>query len=447
MSNLAFADKSTIGSADGDILVALKPGHRPTGTYVRELRRRLNADFPDLTFFFPPSDIVSQILNFGSPAPIDIQVSGHAADANYAVARRIAARVARVPGAVDVHVHQVVAAPELRVDVDRTRAAEVGLTQHDVAGTVLTSLASSVDAAPNYWLNPKNGVSYRVAVQTPQHRIDSLEALGSEPIVAPGLTAPTLLTNLAGIRRAAGVAVVSHYNAQPVFDVYAAVQDRDLGGVARDVRRVLDEIAHELPRGTSLAMRGQVESMNAAFVGLAGGLAFAILLVYALLVVNFQSWTDPFIIITALPGAIAGILWALFLTHTTINVPSLMGAIMSIGVATSNSVLLVTFANEQRRAGQDAVSAALAAGFARLRPVLMTASAMIIGMLPMALGFGEGGEQNAPLGRAVIGGLTVATVGTLLVVPVIYSLLRRKPPFVADAHSADTGKDVSESTI
>ena len=436
--NLAFSDSSTIGPADGEILVSLKPEHRrSTFDYIRELRRKLPQEFPNLTFFYQPADIVSQILNFGLPAPIDIQLIGQDRAANYAIASRIAERISRVPGLVDVHVHQVVAAPALRVNVDRTRAVQVGITQRDVANSLLASLASSSDQAPNFWLNPQNGVSYRVAVQTPQYRIDSIDALQREPIAPAGANTQQLLTNLASFERGTTVTVANHYNVQPVYDVFASVQDRDLGGAARDIKAILSDVEKNLPRGSSLIMRGQVESMNSAFNGLATGLVFAVLLVYALMVVNFQSWLDPFIIITALPGALSGILWALFLTQTTVNVPSLMGAIMSIGVATANSILLVTFANDQRRAGHDAMSAALSAGYTRLRPVLMTALAMIIGMFPMALGFGEGGEQNAPLARAVIGGLTVATFATLFLVPVIYSLLRRKAPFAVESSGGD----------
>jgi CzcA family heavy metal efflux pump len=432
--NLAFSDSSTIGPADGEILVSLKPEHqRSTFDYISELRRKLPQEFPELIFFYQPADIVSQILNFGLPAPIDIQLVGQNRAANYAIARRIAERISRVPGLVDVHVHQVIAAPALQVVVDRTRAVQVGITQRDVANSLLASLASSSDQAPNFWLNPQNGVSYRVAVQTPQYRIDSIDALQREPIAPVGANAPQLLANLASLERGTTVTVANHYNVQPVYDVFASVQDRDLGGAAGDIRHILDDVEKNLPRGASLIMRGQVESMNSAFTGLATGLVFAVILVYALMVVNFQSWLDPFIIITALPGALSGILWALFLTQTNINVPSLMGAIMSIGVATANSILLVTFANDQRLAGNDAMNAALTAGYTRLRPVLMTALAMVIGMFPMALGLGEGGEQNAPLARAVIGGLIVATFATLFLVPVIYSLLRRKPPFAATA--------------
>ena len=429
--NLAFSDGATTGSADGEILVSLKaPGN--TFAYVRELRRQLPAAFPQATFFFSAADIVSQILNFGLPAPIDIQVVG-ANPANQEVARRIAQRITSLPGVVDVHVHQVTAAPALNINVDRTRAAQVGLTQRDIASSVLVSLAGSGDGSPNFWLDPTNGVNYRVVVQTPQYRIDSVDALAREPLLATTAGGgPQLLTNLATVDPGTTPAVANHYNVQRVFDVFASVQDRDLGGAARDIGKVVADERRHLPRGSTLTVRGQVQSMNSAFLGLGGGMIFAVVLVYALMVVNFQSWLDPFIIITALPGAIAGALWALFVTQTTVNVPSLMGAIMSIGVATANSILVVTFANDERQAGHDAVSAALSAGVTRLRPVLMTALAMIIGMFPMALGLGEGGEQNAPLGRAVIGGLVVATVVTLFVVPVFYSLFRGRAPHVEE---------------
>ena len=432
-SNLAYSEGATIGPADGEMLISLRPDHRgSTFDYMKAIRRQVYPQFPELTFFFQSADIVSQTLNFGLQSPIDLQVVGNNRVANFDIARRLADRVKAVPGLVDVRVHQVVAAPQLRVEVDRVRAAQIGMTQRDVANNLLVSLASSSDAAPNFWLNPQNGVSYRVSVQTPQYRIDSLDALTSEPMVASGVPVPELLTNLAQVERGTTLSVANHYNIQNVFDVFANVQDRDLGGAARDVRRVMAAMEKDLPRGTSLVLRGQVQNMDSAFQGLASGLVFAVILVYALMVVNFQSWLDPFIIITALPGALSGILLALFVTQTTINVPSLMGAIMSIGVATSNSILLVTFANDQRKEqGLDATAAALSAGYIRLRPVLMTALAMIIGMLPMALGLGEGAEQNAPLGRAVIGGLALATVATLFVVPVIYSLLRRRPPFAA----------------
>ncbi len=425
--NLAFSDSATVGASDGEILVSLKEGeHRPTPEYVRQLRHDLKEKFPDLIFFFQPADIVGQILNFGLPSPIDIQVVGRD-QKNYQIALELAERVSHIPGAVDVHVHQIVNAPELRVNVDRTRAEQVGLTQRDVASDLLISLSSSGQAAPNFWLNPENGVSYAVAVQTPQYKMDSVDALQSTPITG-GPSGPQLLSNLATVQHQTAMAVINHYNVQPVFDVYANVQGRDLGGVAGDIDKIVAEYQNKLPRGSSLVMRGQVDSMRSSFLGLGAGLVFAILLVYFLMVVNFQSWLDPLIIMMALPGALAGILWVLFVTETTLSVPALMGAIMSVGVATANSILMITFANDQRLEGDTAVAAALAAGFTRLRPVLMTALAMIIGMLPMALGFGEGGEQNAPLGRAVIGGLVVATFATLFFVPVVYSVLRHKQP-------------------
>jgi multidrug efflux pump subunit AcrB len=424
--NLAFSDNATISAADGEILVALAEKHRPTAEYMRILREKLHRDFPDMQFYFSAPDIVSQILNFGIPAPIDIQVSGRDPK-NYQVAQEIEQRVAAIPGAVDVHLHQVVNGPELRVNVDRTRAEEIGLTQRDVASTMLISLSSSGQSAPNFWLNYQNGVSYQVAVQTPQYKMDTLQDLQNTPVVAPGLPRPETLGNLSSIARRETPVIINHYDVQPVFDILANVQNRDLGGVADAIKKVTDEFAKKMPRGSFLNVRGQVDSMNKSFAGLAAGILFAIVLVYFLMVVNFQSWTDPFIIIMALPAALCGIIWALFATGTTINVPSLMGAIMAIGVATANSILVVTFANDERceKEGTSAHDAALAAGFTRLRPVVMTALAMIIGMLPMSLGLGEGGEQNAPLGRAVIGGLIFATFATLFFVPVVYSMLRK----------------------
>jgi multidrug efflux pump subunit AcrB len=425
--NLAFGDSSTISSADGEILVALNPNHKPTAQYVRILREKLHRDFPDMEFFFSAPDIVGQILNFGIPAPIDIQITGRDPK-GYDIANEIKTRVAQIPGAVDTHVHQLVHGPDLRVNVNRTRAEQIGLTQNNVAQTMLISLSSSGQTAPNYWLNFQNGVNYQVAVQTPQYKMDTLQDLKNTPVVAPNLPRPELLGNLATVERRESPVIVNHYNVQPVFDVLANVQGRDLGVVADGVAKVVDSFKSKLPRGTFLSIRGQVQSMNSSFAGLGAGLIFAIVLVYFLMAVNFQSWTDPFIIIMALPGALCGIIWMLFITGTTLNVPSLMGAIMAIGVATANSILVVTFANDERCAheNKNAFDAALAAGFTRLRPVIMTALAMIIGMLPMSLGLGEGGEQNAPLGRAVIGGLLVATVTTLFFVPVVYSLLRKK---------------------
>ena len=431
--NIATTDAGTIGNFDGEILVSLTPArHGPSLGYVRELRARLNRQFPELTVFFQPADIVGQILNFGLPAPIDVQVMGPLANsrANYALARQIERRLAEIPGAVDVHTHQVVDVPELRFQVDRTRAQQLGLTQQDVANSMLISLSSSTQIAPNFWIDPRNGVDYPISVMTPQYRVDSTSELLRTPIhAARGATAtPQLLTNVGHLERDTTPSVVNHYDVQPLYDVYANVDGRDLGAVADDADRVLASFSSQLPKGSFIETRGQVATMRTSFEGLAVGLFFAILLVYFVMVVNYQSWLDPLIILMALPGALSGIVLMLFVTQTTLNVPSMMGAIMSIGVATANSILLVNFANDLRETGLDARAAALEAGFTRLRPVLMTALAMITGMLPMALGFGEGGEQNAPLGRAVIGGLILATVATLFFVPVVYSVLRRAPP-------------------
>jgi len=429
--NLAMSDTATIGPSDGEILVSLRAGdHGSTWGYIRELRTLLNREFPALTFFFQPADIVGQILNFGLPAPIDIQVVGplQNAKANYALAQQIQRRLTLIPGAADVHIHQVVDVPELRFQVDRTRAGQLGFTQKNVADSLLISLSSSVQVSPNYWIDPRNSVDYPVSVMTPQYRVDSTSELLRTPIHAGMKPAPQLLTNVGMLGRDTTASVVNHYNVQPLYDVYANVQDRDLGAVAHDVDRVLAELESRIPPGSFVETRGQVATMRSSFVGLGIGLIFAIVLVYFVMVVNFQSWLDPFIILMALPGALSGIVLMLYVTQTTLNVPSLMGAIMSIGVATANSILLVNFANDLRETGSDSISAALEAGFTRLRPVLMTALAMIVGMLPMALGWGEGGEQNAPLGRAVIGGLLMATVATLFFVPVVYSVLRRTPP-------------------
>jgi CzcA family heavy metal efflux pump len=426
---LAYSDSATIGPSDGEILVSLTE-HRERGDtfrYVEKLRETLPRDFPEAEFFFQPADIVSQILNFGRPAPINIKVVGRNLRGNYQIAQEIERKIKRIPGAVDVYIHQVLDAPEIKVDVDRVRADQLGLSQRDVASSLLISLSSSGQIAPNYWLNPQNGVSYPVSVQTPQHRIDSLEAMQSTPIAAGGSRPAQLLSNVATMSRSSNFAVINHYNVQPVVDVYANVQGRDLGSVAAEIDKVIAEARKKLPRGSFITSEGQVQTMRSSFVGLGGGLILAVLLVYFLMVVNFQSWLDPFIILTALPGAFSGIVWMLYVTQTTLSVPAMMGAIMSIGVATANSILLVTFANERLDEGATPIEAALAAGHTRLRPVLMTALAMILGMLPMSLGLGEGGEQNAPLGRAVIGGLMMATVATLFFVPVIYSLLRRKP--------------------
>jgi len=465
---IAQGDIPTISSADGEILISLnKEKHAPTRDYEVLLRRRLSERFPDMTFFFQPANITSQILNFGLPAPIDLQVVGRNVEANYAVAQRLAQRIASIPGAADVHVHQVADQPVIRLDVDRTKASEMGLTQRDVTSSMLISLSGSGTVAPSFWMNWTNGINYSIGVQTPQYRINSLDALLRTPISPagsavsvttpgslagaaaagpasvgvspsgasqaygnPGATAGTtqLLSNLVSVRRSYMPVIINHYNVWPVFDVFANVERRDLGSVGAEVLRIMREEEPRLPRGASFSLRGQVDTMRTSFFRLGLGLIFAVVLVYLLMTVNFQSWLDPFIILMALPGATAGILWMLFLTGTSLNVPSLMGAMMCIGVATANSILIVTFGNEERDTVRSASEAMLSAGHARIRPVLMTATAMILGMIPMALGLGEGGEQNAPLGRAVIGGLVFATVTTLFVVPIIYSYLRKNPP-------------------
>jgi multidrug efflux pump subunit AcrB len=429
--NLSLSEGVLVSPADGDVMIALKEGHAPTAAYVHDLRRRLAKDYPDTTFFFLAPDISTQVLNFGLPAPIDVQVVGAVGGEaeTLAVARAIADRIARIPGAVDVHLAQVPRQPEIKIDVDRTMASRAGLTERDVASDVLVSLSSSALVSPSFWVD-KRGVQYLVAVQAPQARIDSMDSLRTLPLSTGAQ--PQLLSNVATVSRTEGAVNITHYNIARTFDVQANVEGTDLGSVAARVRGVVGEMAGQMPRGTVARVKGQVESMDASFRGLAYGLVFAVVLVYLLMVVNFQSWLDPLVILMALPGAVAGIAWILFLTHTTVSVPALMGAIMCVGVATANSVLVVTFANGQRRAGRNARTAALAAGMTRLRPVMMTALAMILGMLPMSLGLGEGGEQNAPLGRAVIGGLLLATGTTLFFVPVVYSILRSKPPAPPD---------------
>ncbi|MDB4915314.1 MAG: acriflavin resistance protein, partial [Gemmatimonadetes bacterium] len=423
---LAVGSNATVGPADGDMLVQLKAEHEgATADYVRELRKVLPVEFPGVTFFVQPADMVNQVLNLGLPAPIDVQVSGQNRAGNYEAAQKIATEIARIPGAADVRVQQVMNAPEMRFAVDRVKAQEIGLTQRDVASDLLISLSSSGQTAPNFWVNPANGVQYAVNVMTPQYKMGTLDELQSTPVAVAGTNVPQQFGNLAIASRGITPAVVSHYNVQPVFDVFASADRRDLGSIAKAIDGIIDRARPNLPKGSQITMRGQVQSMRSSFTGLGFGIIFAILLVYIILVVNFQSWLDPLIIIMALPGALAGIIWMLFITHTTFTVPSLMGAIMAMGVATANSVLLITFADDQRQAGRSAAEAAVDAGFARLRPVCMTALAMIIGMLPMALGLGEGGEQNAPLGRSVIGGLLVATFFTLVIVPLIYSIMRR----------------------
>jgi len=466
-SSLAQGDIPTISSADGEILISLKKEHRPTRDYEVQLRKLLHEKFPDCIFFFQPSNITTQILNFGLPAPIDLQVVGRDAAANYKIAQKLAERISRIPGAADVHVHQVVNQPEIQLNVDRAKASQMGLTERDVSTNMLISLSGNGTLAPNFWLNWSNGVNYNVGVQTPQYKVNSLDALLRTPVsvasnvvntTTPGSQAGAaaagnafvsaspngssqaygnpgampgttqLLSNLVTVQRDYTPVIVNHYNVWPVFDVYANVARRDLGGVGAEVEKIMQQESAHLPRGTTLDLRGQIQTMQSSFFRLGMGIAFAVVLVYLLMSVNFQSWLDPFIILTALPGAMAGILWMLFVTGTTLSVPSLMGAIMCIGVATANSILMVTFANDERSIVSSAREAMLSAGHARIRPVLMTATAMILGMLPMSLSWGEGGEQNAPLARAVIGGLMFATVTTLFVVPIIYSYLRTKPP-------------------
>jgi multidrug efflux pump subunit AcrB len=429
--NLARSDSVTAGPSDGEILVALSANHHPTADYLKRIRAEFPQRFPNLTLFTQPADIVSQILNFGLPAPIDIQVSGpiQESDQNYAIAQQIARDLIGVPGAVDVHVQQITQAPRIAIDTDRTVAEQTGLTESNIANSLSVSLTGSGTATTNFWLNYKNGVSYQVVVQTPQYRVNSMDQLNRTPIALAGQTSPQLLSNLATVSRTTTPLSLNHYNVQPVFDIDANVQGTDLGSVSDAVSKIVAKYNATISKASTITVRGQVQSMNQSFFQMGLGIGFAILLVYFLMVVNFQSWTDPLIILMALPGAVAGILWALFITHTTVSVPALMGCIMSIGVATSNSILMVTFANEQRLPAfgrRDAITAALIAGRTRLRPVLMTALAMLIGMVPMSLALGDGGEQNAPLGRAVIGGLAVATVYTLFFVPVMYSLMRRQ---------------------
>jgi len=430
--NVTIGNSGVIGTADAEVLISLTPEHRSKPVdYMRAFRQTLPREFPGTEFYFQPADIVSQVLNFGLPAPIDVQLTGNDVARNYDLARSILPKLQAIPGAVDVHIQQGYNQPQLNIDVDRTKAQEVGMTQTVVANNALVSLANSFTTAPNFWVSPQ-GVTYNIATQTPQYRMDTYAALQGMPVIG-GIGAGAgnepqeqLLNNLASFSREAGPDVASQYNIQHVIDIYASPQDRDLGGVSTDVIRAMKGFESRLPRGTTVDIRGQVDTMNSSFSGLAIGLVFSVLLVYLLMVVNFQSWVDPFIIITALPGALAGIVWILFFTGTTLNVPSLMGAIMCIGVATSNSILLVTFAASEMEKGKNSVEAAASAGFTRLRPVLMTALAMMVGMIPMSLGIGEGAEQNAPLGRAVIGGLLIATVATLFFVPVVYSFIRRK---------------------
>jgi multidrug efflux pump subunit AcrB len=438
--NLSYSNTGVVGTSDGDIFVSLNDDHHPTLNYVRELRQRLAQHYPGVTFSFLPADIVGQILNFGAPAPIDVQVSGNNTAAAIKVANDLYGQLKHVAGLVDLRLQQAQNLPQINVNVDRTRASLVGLTQQDVASNLLTALAGSSQVSPTYWVDPKTGISYTIATQAPQYRLDTLQALKTLPVTSDSTpntaSAPSTATGTSGMAgqtledvatfsRSAGSAVVTHYSTRPTMDLYAGVDRTDLGSVAADVQRIVDGYSKHLPRGVNVDVRGQVVTMAQSYRGLIGGLAFAIILVYLLIVVNFQSWIDPLIIIAALPAALAGLVWMLFLTGTALSVPALMGAIMCMGVATANSILVISFARERLDHHNDAVKAAIEAGFARFRPVLMTAFAMIIGMVPMALGLGEGGEQNAPLGRAVIGGLLLATAATLFFVPTFFSLLHR----------------------
>ena len=424
--NLSYSNSAAIGPADADIQVSLAEKHKPTDEYVHALRAKLAREFPGVTFYFLPADIVSQILNFGLPAPVDIQIVGQNVEGNRLYADKLLDQIKYVPGTTDLRIQQAFNAPKLQVDIDRTKSQEAGYTARDVANNLLVALSGSFQTSPTFWLNPKNGVSYNIATQTPQYQTDTLQGLGNLPITSSAGTTPQILNSLASIRHGQESATVSHYNVQPVVDIYGSVQGRDLGGVAKDIYRIVADTQKDLPRGSRVIVRGQVQTMKSSFIGLLGGLIFSIVLVYMLIVINFQSWMDPFIIIAALPAALAGIVWFLFLTHTTLSVPALTGSIMCMGVATANSILVVSFAKEQMESALSATEAALSAGFTRFRPVLMTALAMIIGMVPMALGLGEGGEQNAPLGRAVIGGLLLATLSTLFFVPTFFSLVHKK---------------------
>ena len=438
--NLSYSNSAPVGTSDADILVTLSTKHHPTDDYIHQLRLTLPKQFPGVSFAFLPADMVSQILNFGLPAPIDVQVVGNDLEGNRQYANAVLAKLRYVSGTADLRIQQPFDEPYLRMRVERTKADELGFSAHDIAQNLLVSLSGSFQTSPTYWVDPKNHVSYSIATQTPQYRTDTLQGLENIPITGSDPAAPpSLMASLVSAQRGVGMAVVSHYNVAPVIDIFGAATGRDLGGVAGDIDKILDATRQQLPRGSQVVVRGQVQTMRASYVGLLSGLAFSIVLVYLLIVVNFQSWLDPFIMISALPAALAGIAWFLFITHTTLSVPALMGAIMCMGVATSNSILVVSFATERMMEGSDSVSAALEAGFTRFRPVLMTALAMIIGMVPMALGLGDGGEQNAPLGRAVIGGLLFATVSTLFFVPAFFSMLqgiRRHSAQTEQGHSA-----------
>ena len=423
--NLSYSNSAPVGTGDADILVTLSNNHHPTDIYVHKLRVALPKQFPGVTFAFLPADMVSQILNFGLPAPIDVQVVGNDLAGNRLYADTLLEKMRFVSGTADLRIQQPFDQPDLNLRVERTKAEELGFSAQDIAQNLLVSLSGSFQTSPAFWLDPKNHVSYSIATQTPQYRADTLQDLQNIPVTGTDPTAPpSIMASLVSVQRGAGMAVVSHYNVAPVIDIFGTVAGRDLGGVATDINKAIDATRPQLPRGSQVVVRGQVQTMRDSYIGLLSGLAFSIMLVYLLIVVNFQSWLDPFIMISAFPAALAGIAWMLYITHTTLSVPALMGAIMCMGVATSNSILVVSFATEKMAEGMDSLGSALEAGFTRFRPVLMTALAMIIGMVPMALGLGDGGEQNAPLGRAVIGGLIFATVSTLFFVPAFFSLLQ-----------------------
>jgi multidrug efflux pump subunit AcrB len=438
--NLAFGGEATISNSDGDIMIALKPGPKDTEKYMRILRADLKQKFPSGTFFFTPANITNQILDFGLPAPIDLQIIGKPAPggpSNYELATQVEKQIAAIPGAVDVHIHQQTQYPTMQINVDRTKARQIGLSQADVAQSTLISLSGTGQTAPNEWLNTLNGVNYQIVTQTPIYKIDSPDALAQTPITTAAGNASQQLGNLASFQRQSSAIIVDHYNIQNTYDIEANTDEADLGSVSSAIQKIMKQTQPKLAKTTTMVLRGETQTMNDSFIRLGVGIVFAIGLVYLLMAVNFQSWLDPLIILMALPSAFCGILWMLYVTQTTFNVPSLMGAIMTIGVATANSILMVVFANEERLAGKDRIEAARNAGHTRLRPVCMTALAMIIGMIPMALALGEGGEQNAPLGRAVIGGLVFATIGTLFLVPTIYSLLRKEAP-------VDYSKEIDE---
>jgi CzcA family heavy metal efflux pump len=437
--NLTYNNTGTVGTQDGDIQIALNEDHRPTAEFVRQMREKLPRQFPGVTFSFPPADIISQILNFGSPAPVDLQIRGNNLPANFTYADQLLRDIRRVPGVVDARIQQAQGNPTFEVNVDRTRAQLVGITERDVTNSMVVNLAGSSQVAPTYWLNIKNGISYPIVMQTPQYSLDSLAELRNLPISSGPNSGAQILGGLATFKRVGGNAVVSQYNIQPMVEIFATTQDRDLGAVAADINRIVKNHASTLPKGSNVALLGQVQTMNGAFAGMLFGLLGAVVLIYLLIVVNFQSWADPFVIVSALPAALAGIIWMLFATHTTLSVPALTGAIMCMGVATANSILVVSFCRERLAEHGNALQAALEAGFTRFRPVLMTALSMIIGMAPMALALGEGGEQNAPLGRAVIGGLIFSTAASLLLVPVIFCIVHSRPGRASTPASASRG--------